>query len=100
MEANKALGGYSEEYLSNLKLVVAFAQEEKTELDFDKKAAITRDISAKANIKASIVFGLVRMLIFGFFAFSYYLASVLLENEAINPVSGESYKVGEIIAIT
>jgi ABC-type multidrug transport system fused ATPase/permease subunit len=100
LEANKALGGYSEEQLANLKLVVAFAQEEKTVLDYDKKAAITRDIAAKANAKASFVFGVIRLLIFGFFAFSYYLASILLEKGALNPITGETYKVQEIIAVT
>ena len=94
------MGGYSEEQLANLKLVVAFAQEEKTVLDYDKKAAITRDIAAKANAKASFVFGVIRLLIFGFFAFSYYLASILLEKGALNPITGETYKVQEIIAVT
>ncbi len=67
---------------------------------YDKKALITRDIAKSANMKAALVFGIVRTLIFGFFVFTFYIATVFVEKGLKNPNTGENYKINEIVSIT
>ena len=45
LEANKELGGFSEESLSALKLIVSFAQEKRAVELYEMKARATRDVS-------------------------------------------------------
>lgn len=98
--ANQALGGFTEETLSSLKLIVSFAQEKKAVEIYDQKAAITRDISKDANTKGALVFGIIRTLIFGFFVFTFYIATVFVEKGVINPNTGKGYNITEIVSIT
>jgi hypothetical protein len=67
---------------------------------YDKKAILTRDIAKSANMKAALVFGVIRTLIFGFFVFTFYIATVFVEKGVKNPNTGERYKINEIVSIT
>jgi hypothetical protein len=67
---------------------------------YDKKAIVTRDIAKGANFKAALVFGLIRTLIFGFFVFTFYIATVFVEKDIKNPNTDETYKINEIVSIT
>ena len=51
-------------------------------------------------MKAAILFGIIRTMIFGFFVFSFYIATVFVEKGVVNPNTGNGYKVDEIVAIT
>ena len=98
--ANKDLGGTTEEALSALKLIVSFAQEDMTINKFKKQAAVTREVSSDANAKASVVFGTVRFMIFGFFLYSYYIATVFVQKQVLNPQTQTPYTVSEIVAVS
>ena len=80
LEANKALGGFSEECLSALKLIIAFGNEDITMEKYKEKAEVTKSISYKANRLMSIFFGILRFLMFGFFAYNYSIATIFVEN--------------------
>ena len=67
---------------------------------YDQKAILTRDISKSANMKAAFLFGIIRTLIFGFFVFTFYIATVFVEKGVKNPNTGEGYKIDEIVSIT
>jgi hypothetical protein len=67
---------------------------------YEKKAMVTRDISKSASIKASFVFGIIRILIFGFFVFTFYIATIFVEKGVINPNTGKGYNINEIVSIT
>jgi ABC-type multidrug transport system fused ATPase/permease subunit len=100
LEANTALGGFAEETLSALKLIVSFAQEKRAVDIYDQKASITRDIASDANRKAALVFGVIRTLIFGFFVFTFFVATIFVEKEVLNPVTDKPYNIEEIVSIT
>jgi hypothetical protein len=56
---------------------------------YDKKAMVTRDISKSANMKAALVFGVIRTLIFGFYVFTFYIATIFVEKGTKNPNTGK-----------
>ena len=112
LEANKALGGFSEESLSALKLIIAFGNEDIAMEKYKEKAEVTRSISFKANRLMSIFFGILRFLMFGFFAYNYSIATIFVENQMKNPnpdgtcstsstiCDSKPYTIVEIVAVT
>jgi hypothetical protein len=83
-----------------LKLIVSFAQEKNAVEKYDEKALATRDISKIANMKAALVFGVIRTMVFGFFVFTLYIATVFVQKDTINPNTGNTYKINEIVSVT
>lgn len=73
------MGGYTEECLHSLKLIVSFAQEEKVITEYDKRARDCHDVSKKAGHIGAFFFFIARVGIFGFFVYSYYVASIFIE---------------------
>jgi hypothetical protein len=51
-------------------------------------------------MKAAILFGIIRTLIFGFFVFTFYIATIFVEKGVVNPNTGEGYNISEIVSIT
>jgi hypothetical protein len=39
-------------------------------------------------------------MIFGYFVFTYYIATVFVEKGIVNPKTGEAYNIEEIVSIT
>jgi ATP-binding cassette, subfamily B (MDR/TAP), member 1 len=99
LKSNKDLGGFTEECISALKLVVSFSQEDRMIELYKKKAAVTMEISKVANRKTAIMFGCIRTLIFGFFLYAFYIATVFVEKGLINPNTAEPYTISEIVAV-
>lgn len=79
LEANKILGGFTEECLSALKLIVSFANEDVAMIKYKEKAEVTKVAAYHANKLLSIFFGLFRGFIFGLFAYNYYIGTVFVE---------------------
>lgn len=57
-------------------------------------------MSNKAGHIGAFFYFVVRIGIFGFFIYSYYIATVFMENYVHNPRTDEPYKVDEIVSIT
>jgi len=47
----------------------------------------------------SSVHGLFLAFMFGFFLYSYVVGKLLIQNERINPATGELYNIAEIISV-
>jgi len=52
--------------------------------EYIKKAAATRDSGAMANRMNAFLFGVFRTVLFGFFVYSFYIASIFVENGTVN----------------
>jgi ABC-type multidrug transport system fused ATPase/permease subunit len=100
LEANQALGGFTEECLSALKLVVSFAREDLTIKKYGEKAAVTKSITKRANVLNSIFFGAIRCMMFGFFFYTFLVAITLVKKGVKNPATNEPYNIREVVAIT
>lgn len=100
MEAITKLGGYTEECLHSLKLIVSFAQEEHKIQEYNKRAKETYVISNKnGNVFAAYYF-VARIGIFGFFVYSYYIASIFIEEQIQNPRTEKPYSIEEVVSVT
>ena len=55
LKANKDLGGFTEESISALKLIVSFNQEERAVKLYEAKSKVTRDIGAHASGQSAVV---------------------------------------------
>lgn len=64
------------------------------------KARATRDVSQKANFCASLLYAVSRFVIFGFFVYCYYLATILIQNRIINTNTGNPFNITDIVTIT
>ena len=67
--------------------------------EYIKKAAATRNSGAFANRINSFLFGVFRTVLFGFFVYSFYIASVFVENKTLNPSTKLRYNIIEIVTV-
>lgn len=93
----KKLGAHTEETLSALKLVVSFAQEDLAVSKYDEIASQSKELATKASVTSSIVHGLFLFFMFGFFLYSYAVGGWMIEDQRINPATGQVYSVVEVI---
>jgi ABC-type multidrug transport system fused ATPase/permease subunit len=93
------LGGHTEETLSALKLVISFAHEEITLKKYDDYANSAMTISKKAVVTQGLMSMLFFLFMFGFYIYSYGIASALLQYQVNNPTTGAPYVIGEIVTV-
>lgn len=99
MLAIKELGGHTEEILSALKLVVSFNREHLACEEFDKIALVTRERAKKSAYAMACMMGFFMGTMFGFFCYSYYIGSILIEKKTIDPASKKPMNI-ELIVTT
>jgi hypothetical protein len=93
------MGGFTEECLAAFKIIISFGNEDLALNIYKDKANESRTCSFKANRMVGILFGFFRMLIYGFFCFNFYMATIFIQNGSINPTTGEQYSIVEIITV-
>jgi ABC-type multidrug transport system fused ATPase/permease subunit len=98
MLAVKELGGLTEEILSALKLVVSFNRENLACEDFNKIAFETRDRAKKSAYAMAGMMGFFMGTMFGFFCYSYYIGSILIEKKYKEP--GNSKPMDILVIVT
>ena len=97
MMTNKEFGGFQEECLSALKLIISFGNEEVALDIYKEKAKVASVIAMKANRAIAITFGIFRLLSFGFFVYKFYLGSLFVIDRTINPATDKVFSIIEII---
>lgn len=100
LQAITKLGGYTEECLHAMKLIVSFAQEEHVIKKYEERALECYQISNKSGHIGAFFFFAFRIGIFGFFVYSYYIATIFVEKEIHNPRTDMPYAIDEIVSIT
>lgn len=71
----KALGGHTEETMSSLKLVLAFAQEDITLKKYDNQTDEAKVVAQKFAVKLGMMSGAFFLAMFSFYVYSYGIAS-------------------------
>ena len=64
---------------------------------YDKIALETKNLSRKASIFQSVTHGLFLTFMFGQFLYTYAVGGWLIQNQNINPSTGEVYSIVEIV---
>jgi len=67
---------------------------------YDKEAEITKKVSIFATKWTAVIHALFNTFMFGFNLWSYFLASVLVYNQFVNPATDEPYTIIEIVQVT
>jgi len=94
------LGGFTEECLHSLKLIVSFSQEQHMIDKYRDKSGACHKVSNRFNLIMAVFYGVFRIFIFGFFVYCYYIATIFVEKKITNPSSDKMYNVEDIVAIT
>jgi ABC-type multidrug transport system fused ATPase/permease subunit len=92
-EAIKGLGSHTEETLSALKLVVSFNRENLACKEFDAIADKTKTKAIAAANSMAFLQGFFMCAAFGFFCYSYYIGSRLIEDNRVEPGSNKKIDI-------
>jgi len=95
--ASLGLNGRVEEMMHNVKLIVAFANEDVGIDNFAKHAEENLQISLKAAKKIGMISGFFFTIMMGFQIYAYYIALFLVRDKWINPNTGVVYDRYEVI---
>jgi len=57
-------------------------------------------ISKKAAVGQGSMGFIFLFMLFSFYIYAYGVASALIQNKHINPVTGEIYNIGDIVAVS
>jgi len=96
----KKMCGAVEESLTAIRLITSFANEDKEEAKFRKLAEQTCDVAVKQQFWSAFTFGFFRMFIFGYYCYSFFLATIFIEKGRLNPCNNyEPYNTGQLLAV-
>lgn len=99
MKATQKLDNLALEHLSAYRVIASFAQESNFVNKYVKAAQQVKKVAADSNLKSAMVFGIYRSAIFGFFLYSFYVATYFMQRKVVNPITNEAYAVEEIVAV-
>ena len=87
----KHLGGITEETLTAIKVVSGFGREDRELKKFAKWSRRTQTVAKKFTLISSFTNGIMKLALFAFYAYSFYIGSFFVENKTINEKTGEPY---------
>lgn len=93
------MGGVVEESLGAIRLITSFANEDKELVKFDKLADEVRHIAHRSEYWLAAFVGLFRLLIFGFYTYAFWIATVYIEDRKNDPNTGKTYRVGDLLSV-
>ena len=94
------LGGVIEESLSSIRLIASFANERKEQDKFEKLSLEAAQVAQKSHIAISAIVALFKMAIFGYYAYSFYIATFYIQHQKENPSNNyEVYNTGQLLAV-
>ena len=91
VEVIKTLGGVAEETLTAIKVVTSFGREDREIRKFSSWARRTQRVAKKSTFMMSFMVGIMKFSIFGFYAYSFYIGSLFVEDKTTNSKTGEPY---------
>ena len=96
----KKLGGVIEESLNAIRLIASFANEDKEISKFQKLAEETKTVCHKQELWSSLIVGIFKMSIFGYYVYSFYLASIYIQQKRTNPCDNNNpYTTGKLLSV-
>jgi len=96
----KKMAGVVEESLFAIKLIASFANEEKEVKKFEKLATKTLEVSRNQSLWTAILVAWFKMFIFGYFCYTFYIATIYIEKKYTNPSRNyKPYNTGDLLAV-
>ena len=95
----KHLGGITEETLTAIKVVAGFGREDRELRKFAKWSRRTMRVAKKFTFMSSFTFGIMKFALFAFYAYSFYIGSIFVENQTLNGKTGEPYNQKDVLSV-
>ena len=95
----KHLGGIAEETLTAIKVVSGFGREDRELRKFAKWSRRTQRVAKKSTFMYSFMVGIMKFAIFLFYAYSFYVGSIFIENGTINNRTGLAYDQKDVLSV-
>lgn len=99
MECTKKMGGIVEESLSAIRLITSFAKEKRELEKFEKLTSEVREISHSAEYWLATFIGVFRFIIFGFYVYTFWIATHYIKKGFNNPNTDLPYSVNDLLCI-
>ena len=96
--ANGKVGGFIEETLSAMKLIISFGQEEARLKEFKDLTETTYQLNKKTAIASGVIGGAFLGIAIGQSLFSWFIAGIFIEYEIKNPYTGKVITLEEIFS--
>lgn len=90
--------GYAEQALNAIRVVQAFGQEKTEEANYEKYLGRAKAAGVKTHVSTSISIGLFIFGMFGYYAYAFYVGSILVLDGIENSNTGKPYNGGDIMA--
>lgn len=97
MGMNQKLGGFTEEMLSAVKVIVSFGREKLKLKQYADLAEQSYQVSKNTAVKAGFLGGTMYSMMIGFSTFSWTSGYFFIKYEIYNPVMGRSTSVSDIV---
>lgn len=99
LDTIKQMGGAVSETLYAIKVVASFGRESR-ELDkFIKWSEKTREVGRRYQRRYSFMVGIMKLAIFSFYTFAFYIGSIYIEQGKIKPGTNEAYASQDVLTV-
>ena len=95
----KHLGGVAEESLQAIKVVAGFGREDQELRKFARWSRQTQRVAKKFTFMYSFMVGIMKFAIFAFYAYSFFIGSIFVENGTKNTKTGEPYNQKDVLSV-
>lgn len=79
-------------------MVVAFGMEDTEIKNYEKYLGRAREVGLKTVVKTAFVLGFFFFCMFGYYAYAFYVGTLLIENGKYNDNSHAEYTSGDILS--
>lgn len=90
--------GYAEQALNAIRVVQAFGQEKTEEANYDKYLGRARTAGIKTIFSTAIAVGMFIFGMFGYYAYAFFVGSILVLDQKINTNTGLPYSGGDVMS--
>jgi ABC-type multidrug transport system fused ATPase/permease subunit len=68
-------------------------------MKFEKLSNETRNVANNTEYWTAAIVGIFKLAIFGFYGFSFWIATIYIDHKMVNPNTGNLYTVGDLISV-
>lgn len=98
MKSYAQSAGYAEQALNAIRVVVAFGMEETEMRNYGKHLDRARTIAIKSLKKSGLTVGGFFFGMFAYYAYAFFIGTILITSDVINTNTGDDYTSGDILA--
>ena len=99
LDTIRQMGGAVSETLYAIKVVASFGREDRELGKFIKWSERTREVGRRYQRRYSFMVGIMKLAIFSFYTFAFYVGSIYIEQGKIKPGTDEAYASQDVLTV-